>query len=151
MVSTVTPFETLPRQNQYGFISKSFALDWYIFTLIVTSFLDLVVLIEYLASLLLVASSNLSVEPSARTKISFFFFFHACKNYYQLEMAFENENCEQASNPIQWLLSPYLSGSAFLVNFTVPHNQSPIATCVLNLLTMYLVWKQYINLPHLYE
>ena len=29
MLSTVTSFEKLPKHNEYGFISESFALNWY--------------------------------------------------------------------------------------------------------------------------
>ena len=32
MLSTAKSFEILPKQNEYGFVSESYALNWYIFT-----------------------------------------------------------------------------------------------------------------------
>ena len=42
-----------------------------------------------------------------------------------LHSPFDNESSERASNPIPQPLSLYLSGSAFLVNYTVPNKQPP--------------------------
>ena len=75
MLFTVKSFKILPKHKGNGFIFEAFALNWYIFTSLAylnlllwlscrlkqTFFLDSVMLIEYLASALFVASSNHSV------------------------------------------------------------------------------------------
>ena len=84
MLLNVNSFEILPKHNGHVlFFSFSFEMIYlysistqkagiFIVILALKYFFDLVILIEYLASTVVAASSNSSVGPSPRTKISFY-------------------------------------------------------------------------------
>ena len=98
MLSIVKIFEILPKYNGCGFICESFALNWYIFTVLInkklllplkcslnTNFLlDCVKLIEYLASAAILVSSDPHVRTSHRTNI-FSYYQHEQNDYHQLQ------------------------------------------------------------------
>ena len=88
MLSTVKLFAKLAKRNGYGFISESVALNWHMFTPLAykkllpslqwrhkRSFsIDLVIIIGYLASTVVIALSNSSVGLSPRNKnLSFYY------------------------------------------------------------------------------
>ena len=97
--STEKIFEILPEHNKYGFISESFALNWYIFTALTNKklllqlscrlntnlFLDSVKLVEYLALAVIVVLSKFCVGPSTRLRYICFYHQYAQRNYYQLQ------------------------------------------------------------------
>ena len=69
-LSTVKPFAILLKHNGYGFISEPFALNWWVFMLLTLSYLSGRIDIKYLASTVIVVSSN----PNGFTPLWIIFF-----------------------------------------------------------------------------